>query len=964
MSQRRHSLVPETLPRRAFLSQGAVAFAAAGLSACTRQPLEKIIPYVKQPEDLLLGEPLHYATSALHGGYGFGVIATSHEGRPTKLEGNPQHSASLGATDAVTQAEILTLYDPDRSRVITKKGTPASWLSFLAALKTAVTSQTRVRILTETVTSPVLASILRHLLHEFPLAQWHQFEPAGRECSRAAALTAFGKAVEVRYDFSRADVIVALGGDFLSEGPGRLKYSRDFSQKRRVTHEKREMCRLFSVETEWTLTGAAADHRIALRPSDIPSLAGWLAAEVAGESSAGMRLPGEGIRHWVEAAARDLRRAQGRSIVYPGEYAPVTSHVLAHAMNFDLGNFGNSVFTTLPVESRPVNQGASLAGLSHALLNGDVDALLILEANPVYSAPSELDFANAIRRASFSLHMGLYADETADLCQWHVPAPHFLETWGDARAFDGLTGIIQPLILPLHESHSILEILTALTGESRDPYETVRVFWEGQHESREMFSTPPPAAPFEEFFRQALRDGVIEGTTLPPIPTHLLKEAVRDTISGLTKKRMEEERLELNLRPDPSLFDGRHANNGWLQELPKPMTKVMWENCALVSPCTASTLHWSDGDLVTLRTGSGEARLPVLIQPGHADEAITAHLGFGRRRSGRHGNEAGANVYPLRAANSPWTSPLTKAEPTGQKRAVAATQYLASRSLPQDRRIQQAVPTATLSRYLEESGLGVEGVNGIERGPCLYTNWTWAGHAWGLVIDLAACTGCGACVVACQAENNIPFVGREQAGKGREMHWLRVDQYTSASSAGFHVDQQPVMCQQCELAPCETVCPVGATSHSPEGLNDMTYARCAGSRYCANNCPYEARRFNFLEFNQNVEPVSRLGKNPDVTVRSRGVMEKCTYCVQRINRARVAARVAGRPLAGEEIKTACQQVCASQAIVFGDLNDPASTVSQLRRSLRAYTLLGRLNTRPRTVYLARIRNPNALLESR
>ncbi|MCG3190892.1 MAG: hypothetical protein DIJKHBIC_00115 [Thermoanaerobaculia bacterium] len=960
-----------SLSRRRFLELSTASMALAGLTACTRQPVEKIVPYVKQPEEIVPGVPLFFATASVLGGYALGVLAESHEGRPTKLEGNPEHPASLGATDAITQAQTLGLYDPDRSQIVTRLGSVETYARFSQALSSTISAQASLegaglRILTETVTSPSMAALLGQVLAKFPKAKWIQYEPAGREAARKAARSVFGKPAEVRYDFARVQVAVTLDGDFLSEGPGRVRYARDFANQRRLTREKQDMARLYAAESALTNAGALADHRLAVRSGDIPSVALALASElgVAGtEKPSGLD---PAVSKWVAAVAKDLSENKGKSVVYPGEYSSEATHVLAHAINTALGNVGQTVLISDPIEASPADQTAALRELSEEMAAGKVDALLILEANPVFSAPPELDFAKAMLKTGFRVHLGLYADETAEYCQWHIPAAHALETWGDARAFDGTVTILQPLIEPLYDGKSPLEILSILVDQTpRTAHDIVRTFWEGAWKSGSFFSEKPASATFDAFWRRSLHDGVVAGTALPHQPFSLAQEAVGRAAGEAKQASAKKGSLELNLRPDPSLHDGRFANNGWLQELPKPLTKIVWDNAALVAPSTAKKLGLANGQVVVVTSGKATVELPVHIHPGQAPDSITSHIGFGRKRAGRVGNGVGVNVFPIRTTERAWHFPAVGIAQAHKEYRIATTQQHFRMDHSPDERLTEILRTAPLSRYRKEPDFARKLGVLPEESLSLHPSWEYKERAWGLSVDLGSCTGCNACVVACQAENNIPIVGKEQVARGREMHWIRVDQYFEGKDPDNPeaVHHQPVMCQQCEKAPCEVVCPVAATVHSAEGLNDMVYNRCVGTRYCSNNCPYKVRRFNFLEYNKEQTPVTRMGKNPEVTVRSRGVMEKCTYCVQRINRVRIAAERENRAIRDGEIRTACQQVCPASAIVFGNINDPVSEVSRLKADSRTYWLLDELNTRPRTSYMARVRALNPELEA-
>jgi molybdopterin-containing oxidoreductase family iron-sulfur binding subunit len=946
--------------RRGFLRMMGASLALAGLTGCTRQPEEKIVPYVKPPEDLVPGRPLFFATAVTDGGYAKGVIVESHMGRPTKVEGNPDHPASLGATDVFGQASVLDLYDPDRSQTLTHLGEIRPWGSFLAAVKAALEAQRAtqgggLRILTETVTSPTLAAQMQELLAAFPAARWHQYDPVGADSVRGATAAAVGAPSEVLYDFEKADVILCLDADFVGHGPANLRMIRAFTSRRRLGREQSSagMSRLYVAESSPSLTGALADHRLPVRASEIEALAGAVAAGVGSTGGAAAPPGGALPAGWIAGVAKDLLAHAGRSVVMAGPWQPAAVHVLAHAMNQKLGNLGRTVTYAPSVEARPVDQTASLRDLAAAMDAGQVQALVVLGGNPVYEAPADLEFARRMDKVPLRIHFGLYDDETAERCHWHVPAAHPLEAWSDARAFDGTVTIVQPLIAPLYAGcKSAHELLAAFTSRpERSGHDIVREHWRAQG---------APGAD-EKAWQRALHDGVLAAPAVakvagpgpaasappPPLPAAPAAQG-----------------LEIVFRPDASVRDGRFANNGWLQELPRPLTKLTWDNAALMSPRTAeslgvsieSTSVGSYTDVVELRYRGRAVKAPAWIVPGHPDGTVTVHLGYGRTRAGRVGTGVGFNAYALRTSDAPWFGGGLEVGKTGERHLLACTQDHWSMEG------RNPVRAGTLEEYEKHPDYAKELFHEPPRALTLYPGFAYKGHAWGMAIDLNSCVGCNACTIACQAENNIPVVGKEQVGRGREMHWIRVDRYYSGAVENPETHHQPVPCMQCENAPCEVVCPVAATVHSDEGLNDMVYNRCVGTRYCSNNCPYKVRRFNFFLYSDFETPSLKLQRNPDVTVRSRGVMEKCTYCVQRINRARIDARNAGRPIKEGEIKTACQQACPGEAIVFGDVNDPQSRVAKLKAEPRNYGLLADLNTRPRTTYLAHVKNPNPEME--
>jgi molybdopterin-containing oxidoreductase family iron-sulfur binding subunit len=944
--------------RRQFLRLMGASLALAGVSGCAFQPPESIVPYVVAPESVVPGRPLFYATAMTLGGYATGLLVETHMGRPTKVEGNPDHPASLGATDAFAQASILDLYDPDRSQVVTRNGRVSTWDDFLSAVAQVRQSSLAakgagLRILTETVTSPTLAHQFHRLLEEMPEARWHQYEPAGRDAARAGAKRAFGRDVEARYHVDRADVVLAIDSDFLACGPAQLPQARAFARRRLGAGAGGPgMNRLYAIEGTTSLTGAMADHRFRVRPRDIPAVAHAIARElgIAGVAPA----EGGGLSpRWVAPLVKDLRAHQGSSLVLVGDGQPAEIHALAHAMNHALGNAGKTVEYLDPIEARPVDQMGSLRELVRDMHAGAVKALVILGGNPAYTAPADLDFVGGLARVAregLTIRLGLYEDETSSRCQWHVPEAHYLEAWGDARAFDGTATIQQPMIAPLHGGKTATEVLAPLLGQaSPSALEILRDDWKRRKLGGD---------DFEAAWRKALHEGFVPMTAASAREATLASGTTFPRLAPATSGVGE---LDLVFRPDPTLWDGRFANNGWLQELPKPLTKLTWDNAALISPATAGRLELESEDVIELGYRGRVLTLPVWVTPGHADDAVTVHLGHGRTRAGRVGDGTGVNAYALRTSDAPWGGPGLTVRKTGERRRLANTQH------HYNMEGREIVRVGTLDQYRQQPDFAREPDAHITRELTLYEDSeprlrreNGEGNSWGMAIDLNVCTGCSACVVACQAENNIPVVGREQVLRGREMHWLRIDRYYEGEAADDpHTYFQPMLCQHCEKAPCELVCPVAATSHSAEGLNEMTYNRCVGTRYCGNNCPYKVRRFNFLQYSDEHTPTLKLMRNPDVTVRSRGVMEKCTFCVQRINAARIAAEQAGATrVAGNAVVTACQAACPTRAIVFGNLNDPAADVVRLKANTRNYAVLAELNTRPRTTYLAKLTNPN------
>ena len=898
------------------------------------------------------------------GGVGAGLLVESHMGRPTKVEGNPSHPASLGAADIFAQASVLGLYDPDRSQVAVRDGRIGSWSAFLSAmdelrLELAGNKGAGFRLLTETVASPTLADQIRSLLAQFPSAKWHQYEPCGRDGAREGSRMAFGEDVNTVYRFDQAAVILSLDSDFLCSGPGSLRYARDFADKRRVADAQSTMSRLYCVECIPSATGAMADHRWPLRASDVEVFAHVVAEGLgvkvpAGGGPAFPNIPAGSIA----ALVRDLQQHSGTSLVVAGDQQPAVVHALAHAMNVALGNAGRTVYYTAPIEANPVNQLESLRELVSDIDSGQVDLLLMLGGNPVFNAPADLNFGDKLLKVRRRIYLGLYEDETAELCHWHIPQAHYLESWSDVRAFDGTVSIIQPLIAPLYEGKTAHEMLAVLLGQAgRTPHSIVHDYWNGQK----------PGPNFEAAWESWLNEGVVAESAGPAKPVKLAPDFEDRLAQNISVGRGKGAGLEFVFRPDPTIWDGQFANIGWLQELPKPLTKLTWDNAAMLSLSTASGLGVKNGDVVRLRLRSREIQAPIWIVPGHADDSVTVHLGYGRRRAGKVGSRIGFNAYAIRSSSAPWFGSGLEIAKTGDTYRLVTTQHhhiVTGEHQKQEEEESVAaarrdlVRVASLEEFRKNPDFAKDPEDQTTRAQSMYPGYKYEGYAWGMAIDLNSCIGCNACVVACQSENNIAVVGKDQVERGHEMHWIRVDTYFRGALENPETYNEVVLCMQCENAPCEDVCPVGATVHSPEGLNDMVYNRCVGTRYCSNNCPYKVRRFNFLLFQDWTTPSLKAMRNPNVSVRSRGVMEKCTYCIQRINAKKIETEEQDREIRDGEILTACQQTCPTQAIVFGNINDPNSRVSKLKAQSTNYSLLTDLNTRPRTTYLARLRNPN------
>ena len=997
------------LSRRNFLQLSGASLALAGLAGCTKQPVEKVVPYVNMPEGLIPGRPMYYATTITQGGYGVGVIAESHEGRPTKLEGNASHPSSLGATDARTQAAVLGLYDPARSTTLRYIQQSRGWGDFTGAIVAEIRALEALqgeglRFLTGAVTSPTFADQMQAILARFPQAKWHRWEPAAPHAARAASIAVFGGPQETIYDFTQAKVVLSLGADFLTQGPASVRYAHDFAQGRRPRTDRPEMNRFYAAESTPTASSTIADHRMILAPAELEAFAAAVAAGVGVAGVAPLAVP-EKAKAWVDAVVADLKANAGASAVVADPHGSVDLQVLVHAINEALGNVGQTVSYQPSLEADPVDHVASIVELGRDLAAGRVEMLVVIGANPVYDAPAELKFGEAIKKAKSRVHWGLHDDETGELCQWHVCGTHELESWGDALGHDGTASLIQPLVEPLYGGKSAIEFLGVFQDKlDVSGYDLVHEAWTARFGGE---GDP------EKLWRKTLHDGV---TPVPPPPAPPVPQDPKATAASASEEaallaaargagtsaaaaaaavsaaqaiatrgasaKASAAALPLLFRPDPTLHDGSLATNGWLQELPKPITKLVWDNALIVSPKTAQDLGLAMEGKAEIDLAGRKLEVGVWVQPGHADACATLHLGYGRWKAGPLGSGHGFNAYKLRGADTLGQA-VVAVKPLPGRYVFANTQnhhLLESgaqefKVATEETAIRRPVKAMTVAEFAamksggHGEGHGAEGGHageageggGHEAATLFPQTWEYEGHAWGMSIDLSACTGCVACVIACQAENNIPIVGKEQVLKGREMHWIRIDRYFAGDLDDPQLMNQPVPCMQCELAPCEVVCPVAATVHSEEGLNDMVYNRCVGTRYCSNNCPYKVRRFNFLRYSNRDVPVLKLAQNPDVTVRMRGVMEKCTYCVQRIHEVKIDAKVARRPIRPGEIVTACQQACPTEAISFGDQNDPAWAVTGWKSQPSHYTLLEELNTRPRTTYLAKITNPNPQL---
>ena len=971
------------IDRRSLLKFAGAGLALAGLTGCRGVflPEEKLVPYVKAPEEYVSGKPLFYASAVTLAGYATGVLVEQFEGRPIKLEGNPDHPASSGALDSMSQAEILNFYDPDRSQNVTTGGDISTWEAFFREAGPKVAAG-GVGILVGALTSPTAARLLSRL--QAKGAKLYSHEPAGRANVTKAVAAVTGKPGVPVYDFSKAKVVISLDSDFLSrsDNPGALVYARQFAKARRVLGEKGEMSRLYAIEAAAGTVGAMADHRYAVKPSEVYG-AGCALANALGIAEPAGAAPAN-IAADLGAIAADLQKNRSASIVVAGEHQPAEVHQLAFQINQFLGNVGQTVKF---VETPEFTMGyGSVQDLLTDIKGAKIKTLLISNTNPVYSAPADLKVGEVLSAATAvaKIHHGLYFDETAEVADWHIPMTHTLEAWGDARSFEGTATIVQPLIAPLYEGRSDIEVFSGLLGEPKGGYDLVR---------ETLTSKGFGGATFEKAWREAIHNGTIPNSASA---TLAMAGGAAPLPAPIKSKGM-----EVVFAPDPTIFDGRFANNGWLQETPKPLSKLVWDNVVYMAPSDAESNKIAMDDVVLVKTAAGEVEGTAFILPGHAKGSVTIHLGYGRTAGGTLATLSGVDgggfsAYKLMSAKNTCFADVT-ITPTGKTQHLSTTQGhnpLGGDRIPDHRDV---IREATLEKFnaAEDKREALMVGHSMEQEEIKENNlfpeevFEWKGEQWGMTIDMNACTGCGACITACQAENNISVVGKEQVSRGREMHWIRIDRYYSGSDENPSVTWQPVACVHCEAAPCEPVCPVAATVHSHEGINQMVYNRCVGTRYCSNNCPYKVRRFNYLNWTDNQAQFSDKNKkvstryipgaiynpkdnglqllkmlnNPDVSVRGRGVMEKCTYCTQRINEARIEAKKAGRPIAEGDVVTACQQACPSEAIVFGNIADKNSAVAKLRKDPRSYLLLEELQTRPRTSHLAKLRNPNPEIKS-
>ncbi len=947
------------LRRRQFLSLSGAISALAAVGGCIRRPVEKIMPYTEMPEDVTVGVASHYATVLTRRGEALGVVVKSSEGRPTKVEGNSEHPASAGATDLQAQAVLLDLYDTERARTPTLQGAPKSGGELDAALfqlgrELAASGGAGLRVLCEPSLSPTFLRLRAALSAKLPKAVFHTYAPVSDSNERAGTQLAFGRPLVVHNRLATAKVIVALDSDLLMTETGSVEAARGFAMGRHMeSASANEPNRLYVVEPSMSVTGSNADHRLSLPAQSIGAYAKALAAAL-GDHGVSLGALGTALgrpelanvsQPWILAVAKDLARHKGASLVIAGSRQPAAVHALAAAMNSALGNAGKTVVYVTPVDAEEPHHFTDVAALARDMAAGTVQTLLVLGGNPVLDAPADVQFKEALAKVPLSICLSGHRHETGELCTWHVPRAHALESWGDQLSRAGAYAVQQPLIAPLFKGRTDASLLAMLGADAElDPHLLVKA------------TARAHGAADELSWQRLLQRGVGPRNdaqiSMGALGVH--DAAVAAAVRALPEAAQpESDALEVVFLADNKLLDGRHANNAWLQELPDPITRITWDNAALIAPSTAKALGVANGDMVRLTSRAGSIDIVAWLQPGQARGSIGLPMGWGRKRGGKHALGAGFDVYPLRTSDAPHFT-------AGVRLTKLGTRYPLSQTQEHDAMEGRPIALdATLDAYRAQPRFGQYGSPDRSTPPPWKTQDYSQGPQWGMVLDLNRCVGCSACVIACQAENNIPVVGKDQVARGREMAWLRIDRYYLGDDADQpEIAFQPIGCQHCEEAPCENVCPVNATSHSPEGLNDVAYNRCIGTRYCMNNCPYKVRRFNYFNFNDDIPETQKMVYNPDVTLRFRGVVEKCTYCVQRIQSSKIAAKREGRELTDGDVVSACQQACPAGAISFGDIRDENSAVSKARGVDRNYALLADVGTRPRTRFLGKVRNPN------
>lgn len=1019
--------------RRHFIKIMAASFAAAGMGmAGCRRPIQHILPYSKQPENVIPGVPVYYASSHPSAKDNQPILVETHQHRPSKIEGNSKYSPYGGTTDIFTQASILDLYDPDRSTK-SSKGTQSISQGMVYDLlqnihaKFLSTEGQGLAFLANQSTSPTRARIVKEIKRIFPRSTWAEYEPVNFDNPEIAARRLFGRRLRPQYHFTKTKRILSLDSDFLNIEPGKLANSRDFAIKRRVKNSKEatKMNRLYQVESNFSVTGAMADHRLRLSSGQIPAFTALLVIELLRQKSIQSPLSEELKKkasnldtnpHWIQECVTDLLAHPGKSVVTAGSHQPVEVHELVYFINDLLDANGHTV-TYLNI---PNYSASTIQDLGVNLENGRIETLIIIGGNPVYNAPHDLNWLELQKSVNEVIRYGYFFDETSIEATYHISATHYLESWSDGRTFDGTIVPVQPMIRPLFEGMQELELLARLAGiKKADPYTLVK----------KTITDLSDEVDEERIFDRFLSNGFLKNSSFTNTPVSVNQSRIKRTITtgNFRPSNISSDHLEVRIIPSPRVWDGSYNNNGWLQECPEAMTKLTWDNAISISPRLAKDIGYNPeqnsfkqvaskkaatfkmgrevSPLGEINIGETTIRGPIHIQPGLANYTVVVPLGYGRTKVGRIGKGTGFTAYPLVNSRSSGYILGANIHITNRSYILANTQEhwsMEGRAIVREANLEDYVkhPNFVDKMGLEphsppiygnDSNLSLQKkVTTQPRGASAYEIPQFGGdHQWGMSIDLNTCTGCSACIVACQSENNIPIVGKDQVTRGREMHWLRFDRYYSSGDVESNKSDipedpqatiQPVMCMHCEMAPCEQVCPVNATVHDDEGLNVMSYNRCVGTRYCSNNCPYKVRRFNFFDWNKReigsfykgpigpggMTELEKMQKNPDVSVRMRGVMEKCTYCQQRIQEAKINTKVKARDsndikVPDGMIKTACQQVCPTESIIFGDVSDPESKVSMTKTSDRDYSVLGYLNTRPRTTYLARLRNPNPLM---
>ncbi|MGO4567628.1 TAT-variant-translocated molybdopterin oxidoreductase [Rhizobium sp. 2YAF20] len=922
------------IDRRSLLKLMGASLALAGLSACKGEEDETALPYVNAPADVTVGVAKWYATAVTLAGYAQPVLGRTFTGRPVKLEGNPDHPVSNGATDAFTQAALLGLYDPGRSQLPLHLGKPADWNAFDSEMAASAAALDKVqgegfRLLTGPMSSPTLLRQISAMMQRWPKARWHICDPVSNDLQLAASMDVFGQPLQPHPAFDRAETILSLDDDFLGPGPRQTLNARLFADRRRLRQDRRGQSRLFVAEAILSSTGSVADRRLTASVNAMEHLLRAIGSLLGMDTTASEALS-DGERRWCDDAAAALDGSRGRSLILVGTHYPAEVQAIGLILNERLGNLGATLRFSDPVLAVPPDGAQSLLALASDIKTGRVSTLAIVGANPAYTAPADLDFPNLLQTVEFRMHAGLHVDETAALCHWHLPLQHDLESWSDARACNGAVSLIQPLVRPFYDVRSLHVIMENLAGHAAIDRDLVRQTWRANW-----------GPDFERRWTDSLNRGFVDGSDLP-----LTAPAVANRYISPPAPH-QEGGLTLVIRPDAGVWDGTLSDNAWAQETPRPLTKITWGNVIHVSNRLAGQLRLKNGDEVRLIVAGGSVAGAVWIMPGQEANTVAVTLGYGRRMKGSLSEGLGYDAYALRHSDDLWHRFGAALEATGDTVAMATTQ------------LHQAIDGFDFIRTADvaELDLNSKAAQKIEP-PSLYPDRPKSDPSWGMSIDLDLCIGCNACVTACQAENNIPVVGKDLVAEGREMHWLRIDHYYEGPVEEPKSYFQPVPCMHCEQAPCEMGCPVNAAVHSIDGLNLQIYNRCIGTRTCSSYCPYKVRRFNWFDFTQNDPEPVRAMRNPDVTVRSRGVMEKCTYCVQRIAEARITADKEGRPIRDGEIVTACQQACPTQAIVFGNIADKQSAVSRRKAGSRDYALLEDANTRPRTTYLARIEDKN------